>query len=66
MQEQLSSSRRLHLMSLYCAADRDMLKLTQQEFTSVPLVVKAEVLLAAVACMWGERNSTTLFSHLLM
>ncbi len=36
------------------AADRDMLKLTQQEFASVPLLVKIEVLLAAVSCMWGE------------
>ena len=36
------------------AADRDMLKLTQQEFASVPLLVKIEVLLAAVSCMWGK------------
>ncbi|KAL0042968.1 hypothetical protein WJX79_005400 [Trebouxia sp. C0005] len=33
---------------------RDMLKLTQQEFASVPLLVKIEVLLAAVSCMWGS------------
>ena len=39
------------------AADRDMLKLTQQEFASVPLLVKIEVLLAAVSCMWGELKS---------
>lgn len=30
-----------------------MLKLTQQEFEGVPILVKAEVLVAAVACMWG-------------
>ena len=35
-------------------ADRDMLKLTQQEFASVPLLVKIKVLLAAVSCMWGK------------
>ena len=41
-------------VDLLVAADRDMLKLTQQEFASVPLLVKIEVLLAAVSCMWGE------------
>lgn len=43
-------------VDLLDAADRDMLKLTQQEFASVPLLVKIEVLLAAVSCMWGERT----------
>ena len=38
---------------LYSLADRDMLKLTQQEFEGVPLLVKAEVLIASVVCMWG-------------
>jgi len=33
---------------------RDMLKLTQQEFEGVPLLVKAEVLIASVVCMWGS------------
>ena len=30
-----------------------MVKLTQQEFDSVPLQVVVEVLIAAVLCMWG-------------
>lgn len=33
---------------------RDMLKLTQQEFETVPLIIKVEVLIAAVTCMWGS------------
>lgn len=33
---------------------RDMLKLTQQEFEGVPLLVKVEVLLASIVCMWGS------------
>ena len=33
--------------------DRDMLKLTQQEYDSVPLPIMVEVLAAAVLCMWG-------------
>lgn len=33
---------------------RDMLKLTQQEFDTVPLLVQAEVLLASVVCIWGS------------
>jgi hypothetical protein len=31
-----------------------MLKLTQQEFESVPFQVTVEVLLAAAFCMWGK------------
>ena len=31
-----------------------MLKLTQQEYVTVPVVIKAEVLLASVVCMWGK------------
>ena len=31
-----------------------MLKLTQQEYETVPVVIKAEVLLASVVCMWGK------------
>ena len=42
-------------MTLCLFADRDMLKLTQQEFEGVPLLVKAEVLIASVVCMWGKR-----------
>ena len=33
--------------------DRDMLKLTQQEYENVPLPIMVEVLVAAVLCMWG-------------
>lgn len=33
---------------------RDMLKLTQQEFVAVPILVKLEVLVAGLACMWGS------------
>ncbi|EIE18898.1 hypothetical protein COCSUDRAFT_54802 [Coccomyxa subellipsoidea C-169] len=33
---------------------RDMLKLTQEEFESVPAQVVVEVLLAAILCMWGS------------
>jgi hypothetical protein len=36
-------------------ADRDMLKLTQQEYDSVPLPIIVEVLTAAVLCMWGAQ-----------
>ena len=48
---------RIKLCSL---ADRDMLKLTQQEFEGVPLLVKAEVLIASVVCMWGRSFDTLL------
>lgn len=41
-------------------ADRDMLKLTQQEFEGVPILVKAEVLIASVVCMWGKQACHTL------
>ena len=34
-------------------ADRDTLKLTQEEYEGVPLAVRLEVLVAAVLCMWG-------------
>ena len=39
----------------HCAvrADRDTLKLTQEEYEGVPLAVRLEVLVAAVLCMWG-------------
>lgn len=40
-------------MSCPTFADRDMLKLTQQEFETVPLIIKIEILIAAVTCMWG-------------
>lgn len=50
-------------VDLLDAADRDMLKLTQQEFASVPLLVKIEVLLAAVSCMWGELKSLQDLHH---
>ena len=43
-------------------ADRDMLKLTQQEFETVPLIIKIEILIAAVTCMWGT-NTALLFVH---
>ncbi|CAL8463896.1 g3431 [Coccomyxa elongata] len=33
---------------------RDMLKLTQEEFETVPAHVIVEVLLAAALCMWGS------------
>ncbi len=33
-----------------------MLKLTQEEFESVPAQVVVEVLLAAILCMWGENQ----------
>lgn len=42
------------LILLYCTTDRDMLKLTQEEFERVPAQIIVEVLLAAVLCMWGE------------
>lgn len=41
-------------------ADRDMLKLTQQEFEGVPLLVKVEVLLASIICMWGKQAALLL------
>ena len=34
-----------------------MLKLTQQEFETVPLIVKIEILVAAVTCMWGTKTA---------
>ena len=36
-----------------CCADRDGLKLTQEEYAGVPLALRLEVLAAAVLCMWG-------------
>ena len=39
-----------------------MLKLTQQEFETVPLIIKFEILVAAVTCMWGKDTSTCLFA----
>ena len=42
------------LLAILCVADRDMLKLTQQEFVAVPILVKLEVLVAGLACMWGK------------
>ena len=35
-----------------------MLKLTQQEFETVPLIIKIEILIAAVTCMWGTNTAT--------
>ena len=43
------------------AADRDMLKLTQQEFETVPLIIKVEILIAAVTCMWGKNTPAAKF-----
>lgn len=57
----------LHKQNLRCymhsllAADRDMLKLTQQEFETVPLIIKVEVLIAAVTCMWGKTSAHAKF-----
>ena len=42
------------MLAILCVADRDMLKLTQQEFVAVPILVKLEVLVAGLACMWGK------------
>ncbi len=36
-----------------CCADRDGLKLSQEEYAGVPLALRLEVLTAAVLCMWG-------------
>lgn len=37
-----------------CAADRDMLKLTQQEFTGLPQQLHLELLASVVLCLTGE------------
>ena len=53
-------------LSTQCvSADRDMLKVTQQEFESVPLIIKVEVLVAALTCMWGKFCLCTLDCLLL-